>query len=109
MGHSIACAVNASADSDGWCLLPADMPFVKPSTTQQIVQALQAGAAMAAPVYRRRRGHPVGFDAAFLGALTMLDGDSGARSILQQQCSQLLTIDTDDAGVLADVDVPTDL
>jgi molybdenum cofactor cytidylyltransferase len=109
IGFSIACAVQATADSGGWCLLPADMPYVDPATTRQLVQALHNGAALAAPVYQDQRGHPVGFSARFYGALAGLDGDTGARRILQQYSDQLSMINTDNAGVLQDVDIPADL
>jgi molybdenum cofactor cytidylyltransferase len=109
MGYSIACAVNATAGSDGWLLMPADMPFVRPSTTQRIIAAMDAGAPLAAPVFQGQRGHPVAFSKDFFAQLAACDGDTGARHILQQHRQQLVTIDTDDAGVLVDIDRPTDL
>ena len=109
MGHSIACAVNETSQSKGWCLLPADMPYVMASTTSQLVAALRTGAVLAAPCYRGRRGHPVAFSKDFVDALRALDGDSGARSILEQNTGQLTSIATDDAGVLVDIDTEMDL
>ena len=109
MGYSIACAVTASTGSSGWCMLPADMPYISTSTTQQVVNALRAGAALAAPYYHGRRGHPVAFSHQFHDALSTLDGDSGARDILRQYADQVTAIVTDDAGVLVDVDTPADL
>jgi len=108
MGYSIACAVNATTQSSGWCILPADMPFVTASTTRQVVDALRAGADLAAPYYQGRRGHPVAFSARFLDVLAALDGDTGARHILEQHAEQLTAIATDDAGVLKDIDTPVD-
>ena len=109
MGFSIACGVNAAAQSQGWCLLPADMPDVMAATTALLVDALHAGAAMAAPFYQGRRGHPVAFSHSFVDALCALDGDSGARSVLEQNAAQLTSIITDDAGVLVDIDTALDL
>ena len=109
MGFSIACGVNATAQSKGWCLLPADMPYVMAATTALLVDALHAGAAMAAPFYQGRRGHPVAFSHSYVDALCVLDGDNGARSILEQNMAQLTSIITDDAGVLVDIDTALDL
>jgi len=109
MGYSIACAVAASTGSSGWCMLPADMPYISTSTTQQIVNALRAGAAVAAPYYHGRRGHPVAFSHQFHDALSALDGDTGARDILRQYADRVTAIVTEDAGVLVDVDTPADL
>ena len=109
MGYSIACAVNATSHSDGWCLLPADMPYVMASTTSQLIDALRTGATLAAPCYQGRRGHPVAFSNRFVDALCTLDGDTGARNILEQNAQQLTSIMTDDAGVLVDIDTALDL
>jgi molybdenum cofactor cytidylyltransferase len=109
MGYSIACAVNASLDSKGWCLLPADMPYVKASTTQQLIKVLQAGSVLAAPFYQGHRGHPVAFSSKFRSALSALDGDSGARSIVERNAEALTVVMSDDNGVLLDVDSPEQL
>lgn len=109
MGFSIACAVNATSRSNGWCLLPADMPYVLASTTMQLVDALRTGAILAAPYYQGRRGHPVAFSNSFVDALCALDGDTGARTILERNAHQLTSIVTDDAGVLVDIDTTLDL
>jgi molybdenum cofactor cytidylyltransferase len=109
MGTSIACGVQASAHSDGWCILPADMPQVTPATTRRIIEALHSGAALAAPFYRGRRGHPVGFAAAFSAQLGGLDGDVGARTIVQQHAEQLWRVEVKDAGVIRDIDTPAQL
>lgn len=109
MGYSIACAVNATSQSSGWCILPADMPGLKASTTLQVIDALRAGAVLVAPWNQGRRGHPVGFGARFFDALAALDGDTGARHILQQYADLLTVINTDDAGVFNDIDTREDL
>ena len=109
MGYSIACAVNASHDSDGWCLLPADMPYIKPSTTQQLIAALARDAELAAPYYQGRRGHPVAISHRFARHLSSLDGDTGARHIIERNSRLMTAIDCDDSGVLIDIDVPADI
>ena len=109
IGYSIACAVKATANSSAWCLLPADMPFVSTATTSRIADALRNGSVLAAPFCNGRRGHPVGFASRFREALCALDGDSGARSIINHNAEQLTIIETDDAGVLIDIDTASDL
>jgi molybdenum cofactor cytidylyltransferase len=109
MGSSIACAVDASAGSDGWCILPADMPCVSAETTRQVVDVLKGGAPVAAPVYQGRRGHPVGFGARFADELLLLDGEQGARSILERYADLFVALDSDDAGILIDIDTRHDI
>jgi molybdenum cofactor cytidylyltransferase len=108
MGRSIAAGVKASEASHGWCILPADMPAVRPATTQSIVTALQGGAPIVAPFYRDQRGHPVGFGAEFKDELLALSGDTGARTILAAHPDQLIRLEVADAGILHDIDTPLD-
>ena len=109
MGSSIACGVNASRGSDGWCILPADMPRVTTVTTLRIVNALRTGVALVAPFYQNRRGHPVGFNKDYASSLTTLKSEYGARSIIEEHQDKLLRIDTDDAGVVLDIDTAKEL
>jgi molybdenum cofactor cytidylyltransferase len=109
MGHSIACGVKASQGSDGWCILPADMPHVSMSTVERVYEALVNGAPIAAPCYQDQRGHPVGFSQRFAEELQILDGDIGARTILQRQAQSVLRIVTNDSGILLDIDTREDL
>jgi molybdenum cofactor cytidylyltransferase len=109
MGRSIAVGVAASGDSGGWCILPADMPFIQPRTTRVIVEALRNGAALAAPYHQGQRGHPVGFGRAFKEDLLQLHGELGARVIVEKNGERLLRLELDDPGILMDVDRPEDL
>lgn len=109
IGSSIATAVKASAESDGWCILPADMPAVRANTTQVIVDALSSGTQLAVPTYKTHRGHPVGFSRQFGNQLMSLSGDIGARTILAAHPDQLTGLAVDDSGILQDIDRPEDL
>ena len=84
----------------------ADMPSIQPSSYQAVAQAL-SHAAIAAPVYQGKRGHPVGFSWALIDALSECEGDQGARQLLQQQGFH--SILTNDAGVIHDIDLPQHL
>ena len=109
MGASLAHAVRACADADGWIVALADMPLIRPQTIVRIAQALEAGAVIAAPVYRGQRGHPVGFAAELGERLAALTGDAGAREIVRDEQSRVALIEVDDPGVLADIDTPAAL
>lgn len=109
MGHSLAAGVAASPAAGGWLVALGDMPFIEPHTLRQVAGALEAGASLAAPWFKGRRGHPVGFAACWREGLLALAGDAGARDILGGHPGALLRIDTTDPGVLRDVDTPRDL
>jgi molybdenum cofactor cytidylyltransferase len=106
MGASLAAGVAARPQAGGWVIALADMPWIAPATIAQVAGALDARHCVA-PFYEGQRGHPIGFGADFFAGLTSLDGDEGARRLIVP--GTLVRIDTDDAGILRDVDTPADL
>ncbi len=112
MGASLAAAAAlllAERPAQHCVVALADMPWVRPDTVARIATLAMAGPhAAVAPWHRGRRGHPVAFGAALWPALAQLAGDVGAREVLAGAAG-VHRYDTEDAGVLADVDVPDDL
>ena len=109
MGASLACAARAAGRADAYLVALADMPFVRPSSIGAIRDALAAGAALAAPYFRARRGHPVGIAGRFFDQLLALQGDEGAKGVLQANESILVRVPVGDPGVIRDIDTPEDL
>lgn len=109
MGASLACAVRAAGPAQAYVVALADMPFVRPTSIAAVRDALVSGAALAAPYFRARRGHPVGISGRFFDALAALRGDEGARRLLAANERELVKIPVGDPGVLRDIDTPGDL
>lgn len=109
MGGSLAAAVSACADAEGWIVALADMPFIQPASILAVRRALECGASIAVPCVAGKRGHPVGFSAAWRGALSGLTGDEGARRILAVNGDAVTQVPVEDAGIFRDVDVQGDL
>jgi molybdenum cofactor cytidylyltransferase len=109
MGASLACAVQAAGEADGYLVALADMPFVRPSSIAAVRDALAAGATLAAPYFRARRGHPVGITGRLRADLERLSGDEGARKILAAREGELVKVPVGDPGVIRDIDRPEDL
>jgi molybdenum cofactor cytidylyltransferase len=109
MGASLAAAVAETAEADGWLVALGDMPWVAPATVAAVADALRCGAALAAPWYGGRGGHPVGFAGELGPELRRLDGDTGARRVVDAHRHRLVRVAVDDPGVLRDVDGPADL
>jgi molybdenum cofactor cytidylyltransferase len=109
MGTSLAWGISSKADATGWVVALADMPYIPSSVIAQIADALAQGAAIAAPAYQGRRGHPVGFSHEFGEALMQLSGDEGARDLVQRHRSRLQLIEVDEPGVLYDIDTHQDV
>jgi molybdenum cofactor cytidylyltransferase len=109
MGASLACAARAAGPADGYLVALGDMPFVRPSSIAAVRDALAGGAALAAPFWRARRGHPVGIAGGFYKELLALRGDEGAKALLAANAGRLVKIPVGDPGVVRDIDTPADL
>ncbi|MGF1546367.1 MAG: NTP transferase domain-containing protein [Thiotrichales bacterium] len=109
IGQSLACGVRSSANAEAWVIALADMPLLSSDTIAEVAEHLRRGAAIVAPSYRGRRGHPVGFNRRFFAELTALDQDVGARHLLHRHRDALTVIEVDDPGILRDIDTPADL
>ena len=111
LGASLAAGVARSRDAEGWIVALGDMPFIEAATFASILAALRSGSLVAAPVDRttNARGHPVGFSARLREDLLALDGDEGARSVVERHRHQVTLIPVDDDGITLDIDTPGDL
>jgi molybdenum cofactor cytidylyltransferase len=92
--------------ASGVLVFLGDMPVIPSDMPAQLAGALAAGALAAAPTCQGKRGHPVALSRSLFPALAGLSGDRGARSVLEGLGETLTLIETDDPGVLIDVDRP---
>jgi molybdenum cofactor cytidylyltransferase len=109
MGASLACAVRAAGAAGAYLVALADMPFIRPSSIAAVRDELSRGAALVAPYFRARRGHPVGISARFRDELTGLKGDEGARKLIAERAADIVKVPVGDPAVLRDIDTPGDL
>ncbi|HEF4759382.1 TPA: nucleotidyltransferase family protein [Pseudomonas putida] len=106
MGDSIAAGVAACPHLDGWLVVLGDMPFILPSSIEQVVVQM-AEDCISVPMLEGDYGHPVGFGGSFGPGLMALSGDRGAKALFAQ--GRVIDVAVDDPGVLWDVDVPEKL
>lgn len=110
MGHSLAHAVRHSEPwaPAGWLIALADMPWVQISTVQAVL-AVVAGnqSGIVAPCWQGQRGNPVFIPRQYQADLLALQGDQGARALLQRHPPHLIAVE--DAGIVQDVDTVADL
>ena len=102
MGDSIAAAVRATPHSNGWLILPADLPLISSQTILAVAQAIESGAQAAYPLHEGLRGHPVGFAASSGSELQNLKGNRGAAGIMSTQSAIELIVT--DVGCVMDID-----
>ena len=97
------------ADAAGVLVLLGDMPRVPHSVLAPLVRAIEAGALAAVPEYDGRIGNPAALSAALFDQLAALQGDRGARGLIEGLGAAVALIPAPDSGVLFDVDRPQDL
>ncbi|NBV19007.1 nucleotidyltransferase family protein [Janthinobacterium sp.] len=107
MAASLTCGIAHVRGAPGWLIALGDMPGVEPATIAALSHAIADGARIAVPVFQGRRGNPVAFSAVHLPLLLALDGDQGARSIVQSHAVREVAVE--DGGILRDIDTPDDL
>ena len=106
LGHEIATGVSARADAQGWVVLPANMPLVRPLSMLAVAAALELHA-VAYAQYRGRGGRLLGFAAELYSELMRLTGDDGARRMVARYPA--FGVDVDDHGVLVGIDTEAEL
>ena len=112
MGSSIAAGISAlSGDVDAALICLGDMPHILSRQLDRLIQAFDParGRSICVLVHAGERGHPVLFGAEHFAELRRLDGDSGARRILEANGGAVCSIVATDAGVTRDVDTPDEL
>lgn len=114
MGHALAqgaqalLAMPGVGGVEGVLIGLADMPRVSRASLQALLQALLASDRPVVPVHQGTFGQPRALPARYVPALASLQGDQGARHLLDWQ-REALHLAVDDPGVLLDVDTPEDL
>jgi molybdenum cofactor cytidylyltransferase len=110
MGTSLACGIAALGAVDGAFIVLADMPDIPSALYAEMAARFAAGEAdIVVPCHGGRDGHPVLFGARCFAELTKLDGDRGARGLVESRRYRLDTVAVDVSGILRDVDQPQDL
>jgi molybdenum cofactor cytidylyltransferase len=109
MARSLVCGIEASRNADGWIIALGDMPFLQPRTIRSVAAGVAQSGRIVIPAYLGQRGHPVGFGRRYLSELQKLSGDEGARSVIGRHPNDVEVLESDDAGILRDIDTRADL
>jgi CTP:molybdopterin cytidylyltransferase MocA len=88
---------------------PADLPGLRPERITDLLRRMaEAGAPLAVPVHRGKRGHPLAIAPALIPEIDTLSLKVGLRQLLDRHAAEVLEVETDDPGVVEDVDTPED-
>ncbi len=108
MLSSVRCGIAAlPPGASGFLLWPVDHPLVSGETVARLVEAFEAtGAPVVLPLHGGRRGHPVLFAAPLARELEAAPDGVGARGVVRAHERELVAVEVDDPGVVADIDTP---
>lgn len=110
MAASLRCGLAALPNqAAGAFIFLGDMPRVPATLAARLLDRVHAGAVAAAPVCKGRLGHPVLLSRGLFEAFSQAAGDGGGGRMLRNLGGDLARVETDDEGVLEDVDTPADL
>lgn len=89
-------------------VLLVDQPLVSAKLVDRLIDAFQAdpSALAVVPRYQGRRGNPALLAATLFPELQTLEGDSGARHVLDRHPDQVHWLDLDNPAVVSDIDTP---
>lgn len=112
MASSLALGVkSASPNVSGYLIALADMPLVQIASIEALCNEFLlhgSNEAICVPTFRGQRGNPVLFGSAYKDELLRLLGDVGAKSLLRQYAPRVREVETDDEGILLDIDMAQD-
>jgi molybdenum cofactor cytidylyltransferase len=84
LSSSVRAGLDAAGDAGGVLFVAADQPFVTADLLRRVVAAFRAGAPIVACAYAGTLGVPALFDRAYFGELAGLEGDAGAKRIIER-------------------------
>jgi molybdenum cofactor cytidylyltransferase len=88
-------------------VLLVDQPFVGPELINRILERYEQNPMLAiVPLYRGQRGNPTLLTRPLFDELKTLEGDVGARTVLQHHADRVDWMEIDDPAVVTDVDTP---
>ncbi|MDP2283950.1 MAG: nucleotidyltransferase family protein [Pseudohongiella sp.] len=106
MGHSLAHGIkNVPPDWQSAFVCLGDMPMIRAGTLSLMLDAANPQN-IVIPTWQAARGHPVGFGRQFFPELLACHGDTGAKQVLQAHKQAIIELETDDPGVVYDIDTP---
>ena len=111
MLSSIQCGLEALADNvRAAFIVLSDQPQLKSESLARLRDAFESSNhGLVVPSHRMRRGHPLLLDVRkYRGEIMALDGTPGLQKILRAHPDDILHVEFDDPGVLADVDTRQD-
>lgn len=101
---SMQCGLRAvPPDAEGVLFTLVDHPAVAPATIDVLARS---GPLLRVPRFQGRRGHPIWFSTTLIREFLALPSDGAARDVVRAHAAETDFLDTEDSGILADIDDP---
>ncbi len=103
---------NLRQDIEAFMVILGDQPFVSKETMEKIIETyygMERKPLMVVPTYRGLRGNPVLISSRIAKDIMSLRGDIGARALMEKYKAYISYIETQDPGVVLDIDTKEDL
>ena len=114
MGHSIATGltqITKNFNFHSLAICPSDLPGLSASSLRELINYfLKSPEMICRPTNlgKSKMGHPVIFPKKYFDELKLIEGDTGARNILNKDGKGLNRFETDDDSYFVDLDTPED-
>jgi molybdenum cofactor cytidylyltransferase len=97
-------------ETDGIILFLVDHPLISAALVDQLVaEFYRSGKPIIVPAYRGQRGHPVIFARRLYEELLAAPLDQGARAVVWNHAEEVLTVPTEEEGVVLNLNDPEKL
>ena len=92
------------ADVDGAVILLADMPLIHAVHIDALIEEFSARPGIIVPTSNGKRGNPVLWPRSFFSEICAIQGDQGARQLLDRHADQITRLDLASEAIFTDVD-----
>ncbi|QXX76238.1 NTP transferase domain-containing protein [Methylovirgula sp. HY1] len=110
LSQSLALGLDYLAtDISGALILLADMPYISAPLIDRLIAAFETAPAetfAVVPIHAGRRGNPVLLGKGIFAAVKAIEGDRGARGIIDAMDHGIVEISIDDRSIEIDIDTP---
>tara|TARA_B100000029_G_scaffold252512_1_gene249423 strand:+ start:2326 stop:2907 length:582 start_codon:yes stop_codon:yes gene_type:complete len=98
---------NLSKKTDSFFISLGDMPSIKHATYDHLIKS-NKNKKIAVPVFKGQAGHPVLFPKSFVNKLLSIEGDYGAKKIIEINKKEVFSLEVNDPGIIKDLDLLSD-
>jgi|SRR5713226_1768928 len=107
LGAAIRSLQTDSAQVDGVLVHLVDHPFIDSALVDKMIDRFfESKRLIVIPTYKGKRGHPVLLSSALFPELLAAPLDQGAKVVVRAHPDETLELETEDQGVVIDVDTP---